>query len=207
MRENIFLGSFRYNFALSSPFVVNVPRKPMIRSYLRDPRSGTFTLRNPVQSNQIGCEREKTSPANPNPKLILMRRLSSKELGEAVEARFLSVAVFLGLIVAKLWGDNRPFDFYVAAGENTRPNRVQVKGSRDKHHRGYRFNCMHTGEARPYTAKEIDVIAAYVVPTDTWYIVPVAAVKHLRGFKVYPDRPDCKGRFERYRDRWDLLLR
>lgn len=136
-----------------------------------------------------------------------MRRFSKKELGEATEARFLDVAVFLGLIVARLWGDSRSFEFYVAAGENDRPYRVQVKASCSQNGSGYQVNCFHTGQQRPYTTKEIDFIAAYIVPTDTWYIIPVSAVKHTTTFTVFPRIPNSRGKYERYRGQWNLLRR
>ena len=138
-----------------------------------------------------------------------MRRLSSKALGEAAEARFLDVAVFLGLIVAKLWGDSRPFDFYVAPNESKSPYRVQVKATRAKKGRGYFLNCKHNTSQVPYTSKEIDFIAAYVVPLELWYIIPVKAVRNKVAVVVYPNgnRSGERCTYERYRENWNLLRR
>jgi hypothetical protein len=136
-----------------------------------------------------------------------MRRFSRKELGEAVEARFLDAAVFFGFIVAKVWGESRPFDFYVAWGNGDRPYRVQVKASCSRNGSGYQINCMHTGTHRPYTPEETDFIAAYVVPARAWYIVPVRAVSHVTTFTVFPRIRNSRSKYERYREQWDLLRR
>lgn len=136
-----------------------------------------------------------------------MRRLTRKQLGEAAEAQFLAVAISLGLVVAKLWGDSRPFDFYASGGNNRRPYRIQVKATTCRWKRGFKFNCFHTGKQQPYTAREIDFVAAYVVPARTWYIIPVSEVSRTTGFAVSPNVPTSRGRYERYREQWNLLRR
>lgn len=136
-----------------------------------------------------------------------MRRLSKKELGEAAEARFLDVALFLGFIVAKLWGDSRPFDFYVASEVNSSPYRIQVKATRSPKGTGWKVNTQHTQSGRPYTAEEIDFIAAFVEPTGTWYIVPAHEVVRTTSFTVYPHSTRSRSKYERYREQWDLLRR
>src|SRR5580698_6308341 len=61
----------------------------------------------------------------------------------------------------------------------------------------------------PYTADEIDFIAAYVVAHDAWYIIPVAEIGNLAHIRLYPEgakRADG-AHFEKYREAWDLLRR
>jgi hypothetical protein len=137
-----------------------------------------------------------------------MRRFYPKNLGEAVEARFLDAAVFLGFIVAKLWGESRPFDFYVAWENNSRPYRIQVKASSSRHGKsGYKFKSSHSRTQRPYTADEIDFLAAYIVPLKIWYIVPVREICKASTFTVFPAIRNSKSKYERYREQWDLLRR
>ena len=42
-----------------------------------------------------------------------------------------------------------------------------------------------------YTADDIDVLAAHVVPLDVWYVVPVAALAAGTSLRLYPD-DGCK---------------
>lgn len=133
-----------------------------------------------------------------------MRRFFPKELGEKAEARFLCVAVSLSFIVAKLWGDSRP---YLAWQNNSRPYRIQVKAPSARKGGGYQVKCLHTSMYRPYTAREIDFIAAYLLPVDTWYLVPVKAIPRNGKFNVFPKIRNSRSKYERYRENWDLLRR
>jgi hypothetical protein len=56
-----------------------------------------------------------------------------------------------------------------------------------------------------YTADDIDVLAAHVVPLDVWYVVSVAALAAGTSLRLYPDDGCKTARFEKYRDGWDLF--
>jgi hypothetical protein len=58
-----------------------------------------------------------------------------------------------------------------------------------------------------YSAQEIDFIAAYVVPHDVWYIIPVAEIASRAHIRLYPEGSIRHGGalFEQYREAWDLL--
>ena len=45
---------------------------------------------------------------------------------------------------------------------------------------------MQRGRAIPYTADEIDFLAVYIIPEDTWFIIPVRAFTPLRSLHLYP---------------------
>ncbi len=99
--------------------------------------------------------------------------------GEWAELRFQLRAAERGLILAKPCGDCAPYDFLVACPE--RPNsdrrghflRVQVKCT--VFHRGNSYKCHLDLNGIPYTPAQIDVFAAYVIPPDVFYILPLAA--------------------------------
>ncbi len=57
--------------------------------------------------------------------------------------------------------------------------RVQVKCSTQLLNGLYRINAHRriTGRAVPYLPSEIDFIVAYIIPEDTWYIIPIHAVR------------------------------
>jgi len=131
-------------------------------------------------------------------------RLPPKARGELVEIRFLLQAAARGLVVAKPWGDNLPFDFVVGRGR--RWLRVQVKSTMHRVYRGYQLITMHRSKGRGYTARDTDFLAAYVIPDDAWYLIPVEAWTGKLAIVLFPRlRPTRGGRFEQYREAWDLL--
>ena len=86
-----------------------------------------------------------------------------KNQGELAEILFLHKAASQGLVVAKPWGDNLPFDFVVGMRKG-RFVRVQVKSTARRYQRGYRVKCTRTGDQKRYRVGEIDFLAAYVIP-------------------------------------------
>jgi hypothetical protein len=125
-----------------------------------------------------------------------------KARGELVEIQFLLEAAGRGLVVAKPWGDNLPFDFLV--GRGTRYHRVQVRSTQNRKHRGYQLATMH-GRNRAYTVDEADFFAAYVIPEKTWYLIPVKAFSPKKGFVLFPRQSRSHGQFEGFREAWQLL--
>lgn len=113
-------------------------------------------------------------------------------------------AASLGFGVAKPWGDSDRYDFILDSGE--RLWRVQVRSTRFESYRGYN---VHTyvyvkHQMVALTAREIDVIVAYLVPLDLWYVVPIefAPCKNLW---FYPHGSKKGSRFEQFREAWHLL--
>jgi len=134
------------------------------------------------------------------------RPRNTKRAGEISEAAFLHKAVGLGFKVTKPWGDSERYDFIVDAGG--RFWRVQIKGTAARHAGGYHIQPMHLvyGERKVvYTEKEIDVLAAHIVPLDAWYIVPVQAIGEGTSLRLYPEGGCARARFEKYREAWDLF--
>jgi hypothetical protein len=131
----------------------------------------------------------------------------SKRKGEMAELIFVVKAASMGFAVSKPYGDSEPYDLVVE--ENGRLLRIQVKSVFTTKRWGYsvavaRKRLRHHIR---YSAQEIDFIAAYVVPHDAWYIVPVAEIVSSIHIRLYPEgTKKCDGgRFEKYREAWDLL--
>lgn len=106
-------------------------------------------------------------------------------------------AVSMGFGVAKPWGDSERYDFIVNAGRALW--RVQIKSIWTRQH------CQVNAAGNsgiPYTADEIDFLAAYLSPRDMWYVFPIAAVQH-RYLHLRPDsRRSC---YDQYREAWGLF--
>ncbi len=128
-----------------------------------------------------------------------------KTRGELAELLFMYTAASHGLVVAKPWGDDLPFDVLVSSGGPFL--RIQVKCTSVRHSRGYHLSCFRPAGRRSYTAREIDFLAACVIPERTWYLLPIRALGSRKTVVLFPRRTPAHGwaRFERYREAWHLL--
>ena len=97
-------------------------------------------------------------------------------------------------------GDNERYDFIL--NYRTLRWRVQVKSTERFERTGYRVKG--GGSTADYRLDEIDFLAAYVVPEEVWYVVPVSAVVRHKSLRFFP-YSGSKGRLEKYRDAWRLF--
>lgn len=131
--------------------------------------------------------------------------LAAKRQGEQAELAFLYRTSTLGVVVSKPYGDSAAYDFIVDAGAGVLL-RVQVKSVAAFNGKDYHLNTGQGGRhKRGYTAGDIDLLAAYVVPCDAWYIIPVSALAGLKTIHLCPHRPS-NYKFEPFRDAWHLLF-
>ena len=143
--------------------------------------------------------------AEPNSNVTSSR--TAKERGELAEIAFLYKASNLGFGVAKPYGDSQRYDFILSRGE--RLWRVQVKSTTRVSRRGYTVSTHKSsmGERIAYTPKEIDILVAYIVPREVYYVIPAAAVQGVTTLCLYPAGSRTgAGRFEKYREAWHLMM-
>jgi len=132
--------------------------------------------------------------------------LNTKRTGELSEAAFLLKAESLGFRVAKPWGDSEPYDFILDSGPHLW--RVQLKCTQVIRARGYDIQPTYAiyGKGKvAYTADEIDVLVAHIVPINTWYVLPVDDFAPSKSLRFYPDIECKRARWEKYREAWDLM--
>jgi hypothetical protein len=55
---------------------------------------------------------------------------------------------------------------------------------------------------KAYTAEQIDILAAYIVPVDAWYIIPVGAFTPSECLSVFPHIPGHGGTYEKFLEAW-----
>ena len=132
-----------------------------------------------------------------------------KERGEWVELQFMARAVRLGFKVSKPWGDSSAYDVGVESG--ARILRVQVKSTDCRTQYGYLCQFKPNAHSKPYTLKQVDFFAAYVIPEDVWYLIPAKVLLGAEGKKaltLLPENPRSPERYahECYREAWELLL-
>ncbi len=124
-----------------------------------------------------------------------------KQRGEWAELRFMARAAEHGLCVTKPWGDSARYDF--AVEHNGHFLRVQVKSTKSKQYNSYACN-LRTTSHHAYTKDEVDFIAAYVIPKDVWYIIPIeVATNSSSNLILSPHLPNSK--YDRYKEAWHLL--
>jgi hypothetical protein len=125
-----------------------------------------------------------------------------KRRGEIGEAAFLSKAASMGFGVSKPWGDSDRYDLVVDVGG--RMLRVQVKSAHcvsASPGGGYHFRaCPH--KRVPYRDDEIDILVAYIVPEDIWYVFPASAFNTMKSMRLFPRQGKKTSKFEQYREAW-----
>jgi hypothetical protein len=130
--------------------------------------------------------------------------LTRKQRGEMAEAAFLAKAAGLGFRVSKPWGESSRYDLIVDNGRKLL--RVQVKSAhRADDFGGYTFHA-HGNTARAYRSSEIDFLAAYVVPVDTWYLFPVEEFRKYKSMKLFPSSRRRRSKFEKFREAWRMVM-
>ncbi|MFB3917343.1 MAG: group I intron-associated PD-(D/E)XK endonuclease [Terriglobales bacterium] len=129
--------------------------------------------------------------------------LHPKAKGEAAEVYFFYKATCQGLRLSKPLGDSAPYD--VISEYQGRLARIQVKSTTVCAENNYSIQVSFTSQRRPYTAREIDFVAAYVGPEDVWYIIPVKVLRCRTNIHLYPHTTGV-GQFEQFREAWRLLL-
>jgi hypothetical protein len=141
-------------------------------------------------------------PDNPN-------RPNTKRTGERSEAAFLYQASQRRFAISKPWGDSERYDFIL----DNRPQpqvhlfRIQIKCTDSLRADAYETRATYEFSHRhiPYTKRDIDFIAAHVVPLNLWYIIPVEVCTPQPMLRFYPHRQAKQMRLEKYREAWNLL--
>lgn len=131
--------------------------------------------------------------------------------GEEAECAFLWRAMQHRLIVSKPYG-NTTYDFIVQARAPGRTSpargarlwRVQVKSARVRRGNGF-YNICTEGSGRRYRPADVDFFAVWAAPCDAWYIIPARFIGRDRCVSVFPEAPNTRSKYERFRDAWHLL--
>jgi hypothetical protein len=125
--------------------------------------------------------------------------------GEQAELAFLSKASSLGFALSLPYGHMQRYDFIVDSGKNIW--RVQVKTTKHMLNGLYLVGVHHRANRRAhaYTASEIHFVAVFILPEQTWYILPVREVTEHRSLLFRPKGYHRRDPYARYREAWHLL--
>jgi len=125
-------------------------------------------------------------------------------LGELGEVAFMHKATSLGFGLALPYGHLHRYDFIVESGRNLW--RVQVKTTAYMVDGSYQV-CIRRNtptSSLAYTESEVDFVAVYIIPEETWYILPVREVVERQALRIRP-KGRRAGRYAYYREAWHLL--
>ncbi|HEY6769576.1 MAG TPA: group I intron-associated PD-(D/E)XK endonuclease, partial [Candidatus Sulfotelmatobacter sp.] len=98
-------------------------------------------------------------------------------------------------------GESAPYDF--AIDHRGRFLRVQVKCT--IYCRGNSYKCHLDTNGVSYDPRDLDFFAAYVIPSDTWYLLPIRATNRQPDILLTPHNPNSK--YSRYHEAWHLLMK
>ena len=162
------------------------------------------------------------TPRAPGRKTPFEREQSTKRRGEISELAFALAAARHGFGISRPYGDSERYDLILDCPRNDCPKndpshldpqarprlvRVQVKSSTQLLNGLYHLNTHRriNGRAVPYKLSEIDFIAAYVIPEDSWFIFPLPHILGLTSLLLSPKKRRRKGLYDAYREAWHLL--
>ncbi|MFY9912224.1 MAG: group I intron-associated PD-(D/E)XK endonuclease [Candidatus Sulfotelmatobacter sp.] len=181
------------------------PVKPSSNQKSSQPNQAKNSETAPKKSrspNRKSPNQQSNPPDNP-------LRPNTKRTGERSEAAFLYQASQRRFAICKPWGDSERYDFIL----DNRPQpevhlfRIQVKCTDAIRAAAYETRATYSVGRRhvPYTKRDIDFIAAHVVPLNVWYIIPVEICTPQPMLRFYPHRQAEKMRLEIYREAWHQL--
>ncbi len=171
-------------------------------------RQGASRDRNPRSARALSTRR----PLTP-----FERELTTKRRGEISELAFALAAARHGFGVSKPFGDSERYDIIldpshlIPSSPFARPRlvRVQVKASthllKGLYHVGIHRN--NKGRNCPYKLGEIDFVAAYVIPEDLWFILPLPHILGQLSLLFQPAGSPRACVYSYYREAWQLLYR
>ena len=129
------------------------------------------------------------------------------QYGELVEARFLFEALKRQLIVSRPFNGSYYFDFVVCDLAGNVFKKVQVKGVqlRNGRHNGYCIKLRKPNGTNHFNDADL-IFACFIEPHQCWYIIPATAVKSTSSVRLYPDRKQGVGYYEKYKEDWWSLV-
>jgi hypothetical protein len=170
-------------------------------------------------------------PARSQPPTPFDRELTTKRRGEISELAFALAAARHGFGISKPFGDSERYDIILDPGHvlpvipteaerqraqwrdllfpSTRPRliRVQVKSTNS-----LLFGLYHVGLQRKlngrvvrYELSEIDFVAAYVIPEDSWFLFPFPHILGRTALLLNPKRRRKPHPYDSYREAWHYL--
>ena len=186
-------GNPRHSAGIPLPLFSRKRKKLKVKTSVLKPKLASVRI---LHANSDSPQSRKPPARHPN----------TKRIGELAEAAFVVKAAGLGFAVSKPWGDSERYDFILDSGPRTW--RVQIKCTESPNNRGYQVQSTYTDRKQKghYTPADIDVLVAYILPLDLWYVIPAQAFPASASIRFYPEgNISRRARFEQYREAWHFF--
>jgi hypothetical protein len=137
--------------------------------------------------------------------------MANKTAGTVYEYKFFSRILEKGYDLFIPAGDNLPIDCIVQNGAG-KLYKVQIKGTASENREGGRTGKKRykvlaaTGQSSKTSidCTKVDILAAYVEPVNTWYIIPCLEIG-AKSVWFYPHIENSRSMTERFKEEWDLF--
>ena len=137
-----------------------------------------------------------------------MIREQAKRFGYLSEQIFIVEAMDRGLEVLAPIGEYLPIDF-VVMNRAGRFLKTQIKSTNSKitsnGAQRYAITAGCGSNKSPIDCTKVDVLVCYVKPEKQWYLIPCLSLKQNVKIWLYPHNPNSTGRFEKYKDNWEIF--
>lgn len=133
-------------------------------------------------------------------------RNDNKTDGEESEIAFALRAIRAGFSVSRPFGDSSKYDCIV--DHRGKLSRIQVKSTSRGLRGRYKATISSGGKhaRRGYSATDVDYLAIHIKSSDTFYIIPVAALSGFRSSITLVPELDAVNQFNQYDEAWHQLL-
>ncbi len=135
-----------------------------------------------------------------------MQTNSSK--GMIGEMKFAEMCYKMDYSVSKPMNDDNSYDFIVDT--KNRLIKVQVKTlylKSQEEGKEARWRLTLGKKKLERYKRECDLLVVYIQPLDMWYIVPAdGLIEDSNVINLYPDTDNSSGRFEAYKNRFELIM-
>ena len=135
-----------------------------------------------------------------------MQTNSSK--GMIGEMKFAEMCYKMDYSVSKPMNDDNSYDFIVDT--KARLIKVQVKTlylKSQEEGKEARWRLTLGKKKLERYKRDCDLLVIYIQPLDIWYIIPVDGLyDDSNAINIYPDSENSSGRFEPYKNKFDLII-
>lgn len=115
------------------------------------------------------------------------------------ECYFDYVALTQGFVVCEPRGDSAPFDRITEFGGKLNRIQIKMRSHACKTQKNSFVVTVSKADGSAYTPEEIDFIAIYLKPLDSWYFIPVKEAKKRIRINGKKDK------FDKYKNNWEVL--
>ena len=130
--------------------------------------------------------------------------MKNRKEGHIYEQAFFTQALRKNLEVFIPLGDYLPQDCLIM-NQAGKVFKVQIKGSKVERNRYKISSSSGSGTKRSLDCTKVDILAAYCVEPDVFYLIPCMELDGSLTIGLCPQNPNSKAKFEKFKDNWSVF--